>query len=245
MASKKENGKLIKDWINKINVTRKIVEDFKIWVESPKNLKILDVGSGNGGASIAFAEAGAIVSGIELNERLVDIAKQFSKEYSVKPNFILYNGNRIPFQDNIFDAALSISVLEHVSDPINYLKEILRVLKPNRYLYLAFLNRLWPKETHPLLYFLHWLPYIVSSKLVKLFKHCPYKDNNLYFYTYWDLKNIIEQVGSEKENLKIIEEKGKSKKITKKIIKKSLKMFSFSCKIFLPHIQLILKKTIY
>lgn len=43
---------------------------------------------------------------------------------------VLGVGEDLPFQDNSFDAAISIAVLEHVQDPFQCAKEIARVLKP-------------------------------------------------------------------------------------------------------------------
>lgn len=39
-------------------------------------------------------------------------------------------GEALPFKDNSFDAVLSMAVLEHVQDPFQCAREILRVLKP-------------------------------------------------------------------------------------------------------------------
>jgi SAM-dependent methyltransferase len=39
-------------------------------------------------------------------------------------------GEKMPFKDNVFDAVISIAVLEHVRDPFACAAEIARVLKP-------------------------------------------------------------------------------------------------------------------
>jgi SAM-dependent methyltransferase len=43
---------------------------------------------------------------------------------------VLGVGEYLPFQDNTFDAIISVAVLEHVADPIKCAAEISRVLKP-------------------------------------------------------------------------------------------------------------------
>jgi len=43
---------------------------------------------------------------------------------------VVTDGSTLPFADNTFDAVLSEAVLEHVQDPVAYLLEVKRVLKP-------------------------------------------------------------------------------------------------------------------
>jgi SAM-dependent methyltransferase len=43
---------------------------------------------------------------------------------------VVTDGEALPFDDGTFDAVLSEAVLEHVKDPIAYLREVARVLKP-------------------------------------------------------------------------------------------------------------------
>lgn len=43
---------------------------------------------------------------------------------------VLAIGEALPFEDNSFDAALSLAVLEHVRDPFKCAQELLRVVKP-------------------------------------------------------------------------------------------------------------------
>ena len=56
---------------------------------------------------------------------------------------VLCVNQKLPFNDGIFDAVLSLAVLEHVDQPFDCAKEILRVLKPGGKIYavVPFLQR--------------------------------------------------------------------------------------------------------
>ncbi len=61
-------------------------------------------------------------------------------------------GERLPFQDGVFDAAFSFAVLEHVRDPFACAREIVRVLKPGGKLY-CVVPFLQPLHGYPHHYF--------------------------------------------------------------------------------------------
>ena len=240
-ASIGEKEKYVRDWKNKIKDSQALVRDFRERVGDPKGKKILDVGSGNGGISIAFAQAGADVSGIEIEEDLYKIGQLHAKSYGVTPIFYLYDGQSLPFQDNSFDYAVSASVLEHTDDPVRYLNEILRVVKPGGSLYLGFPNKWAPIETHTQLPFLTYLPKNLRSSYIKTFHRNPLADNNLHFYSYFDLLKMIKP-SNDLYKWVIVSEEGKSQNIFKKSVRNVLKFFGIPYKSVLKHILVILKK---
>ena len=61
---------------------------------------------------------------------------------------LFYDGKRIPFEDNKFDAILTTQVLEHVSNIDDTLAEIRRVLKPNGKVLIS-LPFVWPEHEMP------------------------------------------------------------------------------------------------
>ena len=87
LASVPEKEKIIKDWANKIEDSKLLVRDFEERVGKVQRKKILDVGSGPGGVSIAFALAGADMYGVDIEKELYDISLVYAKEYGVKVNF--------------------------------------------------------------------------------------------------------------------------------------------------------------
>lgn len=241
-ASISEKEKIIKDWVNKIPHSQALVKDFKERVGDPSGKKILDVGFGNGGVSIAFAMAGAKMCGVDIEKELYEIAELYAEACKVEVNFFLYDGQKLPFADDTFDYAISASVFEHTTSPERYLSEILRVTKPKGKCYLAFPNKLWPKETHTGLWFLTYLPARWQPFMVRLFKRNPLTENNLHFYTYFDLKRMISCVRAGSFSWQIVPEQGKARSGLKKIIKKILGMFGLSYKAFLSHVLVILEK---
>lgn len=242
-ATEAEREKVVADWVGKVRHGRLIAEDFKRRVGDPNGLAILDVGSGPGGTAVAFAEAGAKVDGVDIEPELADISSQLATDAGVNVRFTCYDGGKLPFPDASFDAAVSISVLEHVSDPVLYLAEILRTLRPGGSLYLAFPNRLWPKETHTGLYFVSYLPRAATDRVVRWFGRNPLDDNNLHFYTYRQLKRMVAaaQVAAG-ATWSIVPEAGTSRQLAKVALRWLLAKLGTSHRAFLPHISFILRR---
>jgi ubiquinone/menaquinone biosynthesis C-methylase UbiE len=243
-ASQLELDKMIRDWTLKVEDSRMVFKDFEKRVGNPSGKSILDYGSGSGGVSIAFAENGARMKGVEVDSRLVGIAEQHVALYDLphKPEFLHYDGRNLPFPNESFDAVISISVLEHVTDPVRYIAEASRVLKPEGHFYLAFPNRLWPKETHTQLWGITYLPVWLARRVVVWLKRSPMEDNNLHFYTYWSFKKILKRANSVGTRLHVIKEEGETKHGMKFVVKRVLAVLGISYKAFLPHVMLILIK---
>ncbi|HMX03689.1 MAG TPA: class I SAM-dependent methyltransferase [Chitinophagales bacterium] len=85
----------------------------------PKDVPVLDIGSGNGLAASLMMEAGCKIVPIDIHEG------QYHD--SVKPT--VYDGKHLPYVDNHFEAGVILTVLHHVDDPDALLKEIMRVCK--------------------------------------------------------------------------------------------------------------------
>lgn len=81
--------------------------------------KVLDVGVGVGGISSFLRKNGFDVTGIDV--------KNLSLITESAPR--IYNGERMPFEDNTFDTAVIVHVLHHCKDNIKVLAEAKRVAK--------------------------------------------------------------------------------------------------------------------
>jgi hypothetical protein len=58
--------------------------------------------------------------------------------YDYPSTDVLAIGQDLPFKDNVFDALLSLAVLEHVDDPFRCAAELIRVLKPGGAIYVEY-----------------------------------------------------------------------------------------------------------
>jgi ubiquinone/menaquinone biosynthesis C-methylase UbiE len=80
---------------------------------------------------VSFAEEARLVVGIEPGDRFRDVGTRLAAEKGVSNvRFSYADGTALPFRDGTFDLVLSHSVIEHVANPLEYLKEARRVLAP-------------------------------------------------------------------------------------------------------------------
>lgn len=94
--------------------------------------RVLDAGCGIGGSSIWLAEnLGAIVTGINISQKQIDMAKRFARERGVENLVKFYNRNFIDtkFPNKSFDVVWEIESMCHVDDKRDFLKEAWRILK--------------------------------------------------------------------------------------------------------------------
>lgn len=95
--------------------------------------KILDIGTGPGYLPIEIAKISAEVKiiGIDISSGMTEIATRnaSSSGLSGRVQFQTANAANLPFKDGYFDFAISTLSLHHWRHPVEYLKEIGRVLK--------------------------------------------------------------------------------------------------------------------
>lgn len=187
-----EREKLVRDWMKKGDVAKDVVEDFNARAGDVHGKKVLDIGFGSGLYSVAFARAGALASGLEVNDVLLQIAGENANDAGVSVDFRVYNGTVFPFADDFFDYIFSVSVIEHVTDARQTLREACRVLKVGGKFYLAFPNRWRPREAHTGILFISYMPRSWAQFLLRrLWKRNTVEELNLHFLSYWTLKRLL------------------------------------------------------
>lgn len=91
---------------------------------------LLEVGCGMGTDLLQFARGGASCTGVDLTPRSVEITRHRFDLYNEKGNFMIADGERLPFANESFDVVYSNGVLHHTPDTAGALHELHRVLKP-------------------------------------------------------------------------------------------------------------------
>lgn len=166
---------------------------------SYKNSKarLLDLGCGIGLTTAVLAKYFPNSMGCDIDGKEVKASKEFLRLLKIKTKIILYDGRRLPFEDNSFDIVTSIEVTEHVANPELMLKEIRRVLKPDGILHITTANKWWPIEPHYHLPFLSFLPKDLANIYLKLSgRGVSYDDINLPGYNmFYSLVNKYFSVG--------------------------------------------------
>lgn len=101
--------------------------------------EVLDLGCGGGILSEALAKAGAIVTGVDIEASLIEVAKSHAHQDKLKISY--HAGHVQDFKHQGFDIIVCMEMLEHVDSPEDILKECKRLLKPGGILFLSTINR--------------------------------------------------------------------------------------------------------
>ncbi|GAB2674217.1 class I SAM-dependent methyltransferase [Thalassiella azotivora] len=103
---------------------------------------VLDVGGGPGYFRDAFTLAGARYSGLDPS------VGELSARGDTAPGMLRASGTRIPVSDAAVDVAYSSNVLEHVAEPEEMAREMVRVTRPGGLVYLSWTTWLSPWGGH-------------------------------------------------------------------------------------------------
>lgn len=105
------------------------IEQFAAF-QSAQGQRVLEVGVGLGADHQRFAEAGAILSGIDLTERAVVHARRRLELFGLASELKQGDAEHLCFDDASFDLVYSWGVIHHSPNTPRAVGEIYRVLKP-------------------------------------------------------------------------------------------------------------------
>jgi ubiquinone/menaquinone biosynthesis C-methylase UbiE len=91
--------------------------------------RLLEVGCGTGHWSRFFSDKGFEVTGIDISAEMIKIAIQ---KHIPNSRFEIADGRNLPFEDESFDIAAAITVLEFATEPAKIISEMVRCVKKNK-----------------------------------------------------------------------------------------------------------------
>lgn len=104
--------------------------------------KVLDVGCGGGILSEALAKQGANVTGIDMGQKLIDVAELHSLESGVDVEYKKISVEEFAEQNPAsFDCVTCMEMLEHVPNPASIISACAKLVKPGGTLFFSTLNR--------------------------------------------------------------------------------------------------------
>lgn len=92
--------------------------------------RVLEIGVGLGADHQRFAEAGAVLSGVDLTPRAVELTKRRFAALGLASDLRVGDAEHLDFPDAAFDVVYSWGVIHHSPDTARAVDEIFRVLKP-------------------------------------------------------------------------------------------------------------------
>ncbi len=103
---------------------------------------VLDVGCGGGILSESMAAIGAKVTGIDLGEKALNVAKLHSLETGIAVDYRLISVEDLAEQQPAsFDVVTCLEMLEHVPDPASIVSACAKLVKPGGHLFFSTINR--------------------------------------------------------------------------------------------------------
>jgi len=94
----------------------------------PGRLKILDVGCGTGELSLLLAGMGYQITGIDLSNKMLSVARSKATASQLKAQFVTGDAESLNFDDESFDALINRHLLWTLPHPDSALREWKRVL---------------------------------------------------------------------------------------------------------------------
>ncbi|MFC1705692.1 class I SAM-dependent methyltransferase [Planctomycetota bacterium] len=113
--------------------------------------RLLEIGCGMGTDLLQLGRMGLDVTGVDLTESGIELAKRRFGLYGLKADLRVADAEDLPFPDGAFDAVYSFGVLHHTPDTKRSIREVHRVLKPQGRAFVMLYHLL------SLNYLAHWI----------------------------------------------------------------------------------------
>jgi SAM-dependent methyltransferase len=147
-ALKVEQGHLYRKPFDNPRVFREFATVLELFQQRlPGGSSVLDLGCGPGWTSLFLARAGFEVVGLDISERMIEIARTRSEQENTPATFVVGDMEEFDLDRHDFDAVLLFDALHHCPGYPRVLERALEHLRPGGYLLLlepSWLHRYSP-----------------------------------------------------------------------------------------------------
>ena len=151
------------------------------------NTKVLDIGCGDGLAAGSVLHSQGMYVGVDVSENAVNEATGHGFDARV-----IEDAQALPFEDNEFDAIVSMEVIEHLKFPLDAIREAIRVLKPGGTMMYTTPNTAYWRLRLDMMVLGKWNP-LGDTLAVEQ----PWRDPHVRFFTTSALRRMFETAGLE------------------------------------------------
>ncbi len=110
--------------------------------------RLLDVGCGLGGKTVAYAEAGARAVGTDIVEANAEQSRGYASAAGASIAFFVADAASLPVRDGVFDTVVANDAMEHFAEPERALSEMRRALRPGGAIWVFFTPHYSPLGSH-------------------------------------------------------------------------------------------------
>ncbi|QIK37459.1 bifunctional 2-polyprenyl-6-hydroxyphenol methylase/3-demethylubiquinol 3-O-methyltransferase UbiG [Caldichromatium japonicum] len=124
-------------------------------------LRVLDIGCGGGILSESMARLGATVTGIDVTEKNLRVARLHACQSGLAIDYRLASVEQLAAEEMMYDAVLNLEVIEHVEHLQDFLATCAYLARPGGVMIVASINRTlsaWMMAILGAEYVLRWLP---------------------------------------------------------------------------------------
>lgn len=142
-----------------------------------RGMNILEIGCGDGGNLLPFAELGCNTTGVDISSGRIKDAILFFEERKTKGNFITSDIFTLKELEHNFDLIICHDVIEHIEDKATFISNLPKYIKPGGIAFISFPAWQMPFGGHQQickskiishLPFIHLLPAFIYKIVLKI-----------------------------------------------------------------------------
>ncbi len=131
-------------------------------------LRVLDLGCGRGGLTVALRARGVRTVGLDVRPRNCRTTRFRGQRYGDRVPACAAAGEALPFADDSFDVVFMLELLEHVQSPEQLLREANRICRPGGRCVVTVVNRWAHLDPHYHLWGINFMPRKLANGYIEL-----------------------------------------------------------------------------